>query len=263
MSDVTRPLQGREKIAVRCTQAALVVGLLAAWHYATAVKAISSLMLPSMQDVALQFLGILRAGTFWGDMAVTLDEIIWSFLIAAVLGAALGFALSRRRIDIVVFEPLLAGLYAIPIIVIYPLYVLFFGLGPNSKIALGATTAFFPIVLSTMTGFAAVPRRLLDASRVMGASHWKLFRYVLVPAAFPLIVAGLRIGLILAFLSIIGGEMLASYRGIGRLIIDQAEAMNTGRMYGYIVFLVIFSLALNALVFAAEARIGRPRRHRE
>jgi len=262
MPDVASPLRGREKIAVRCTQVALAVGLLAAWHYATATKTVSSLMLPPPQDVVLQFIGILRAGTFWSDLAVTFQEIIVSFLIAAIAGVALGFAASRRRLDVQVFEPLLAALYAIPIIVIYPLYVLFFGLGPNSKIALGATTAFFPIALNTITGFAGVPRRLLDASRVMGASHWKMLRHVLIPAAFPLIVAGLRIGLILAFLSIIGGEMLASYRGIGRLIIDQAEAMNSARMYGYIVFLLILSLVLNALVFAAESWVSGRRRHR-
>jgi ABC-type nitrate/sulfonate/bicarbonate transport system permease component len=261
MPDVTEPLRGREKAVVRALQVGLILGLLAAWHYATATKAVSSLMLPPMQDVALQFLGILKAGTFWGDLAVTLDEIIWSFLVASVLGIALGFALSRRRLDVLVFEPILAGLYAIPVIVIYPLYVLFFGLGPNSKIALGATIAFFPIALSTMTGFAGVPRGLLNASRVMGASNWKTFRYVLLPAAFPLIIAGLRIGFILAFLSIIGGEMLASYRGLGRLIIDQAEAMNTGRMYAYIVFLLVLSLALNALLFAGETWLGRRPRH--
>ena len=150
------------------------------------------------------------------------------------------------------FEPILSGLYAVPMVVIYPLYVLFFGLGANSKIALGASVAFFPIALHTMSGFASVSPRLTDASRAMGASSWKLFKHVLFPAAFPIVIAGMRIGFILAFLSVIGGEMLASYRGIGRLIIDQAEAMNTATMYAYIVFLVILSLALNSVVFAAE-----------
>ena len=257
MPDISQPLRGRERLAVIGLQVVMAIGLLGAWHYATASGAVSRLMLPPMQDVALDFVAILKAGEFWGDLWVTIEEIIWSFLIASILGTAIGFAISRRRTDLQVFEPIIAGLYAVPMIVVYPLYVLFFGLGPGSKIALGTTIAFFPIALSTMSGFAGVSSRLLDASRAMGASHWKTFRYVLLPAAFPIVVAGLRIGFILAFLSIIGGEMLASYRGIGRLIINEAEAMNTAHMYAYIVFLVFLSLALNSLVFGVEAWVGR------
>jgi ABC-type nitrate/sulfonate/bicarbonate transport system permease component len=261
MSAVSLPLGGREKIKVRCLQIGMAAGLLFAWRYATVDKAVSSLLLPRMGDVMRQFIAILAAGEFWGDLGVTLNEIIWSFLLAGVFGCALGYAMSRRRFDLQVFEPIMAGLYAIPIIVIYPLYVLYFGLGPESKIALGGTTAFFPIVLSTMTGFSGVSRPLVLAAKAMGASHWKMFRYVLLPGAFPIIIAGLRIGFILAFLSIIGGEMLASYRGIGRLIINEAEAMNTARMYAYIIFLLILSLALNGLVFGVEAWVNRrPRR---
>jgi ABC-type nitrate/sulfonate/bicarbonate transport system permease component len=80
-----------------------------------------------------------------------------------------------------------------------------------------------------------------------------MFRHVMLPAAFPAVLAGLRIGFILSFLSIIGAEMIASYRGIGRLIINQAEAMNTATMYAYIVFLVMIALLINLLDFMVEA----------
>lgn len=253
MTPVSQPLHGREKLIVIFLQICLTVGALALWRYATASKAISSIMLPPPGDVVRSFVEIARAGTFWGDLGVTLKEVFGSFALAAVLGLAVGYAASRRSFDIRVFEPMMAALYAVPIIVVYPLYVLFFGFGPSSKIALGASVAFFPIVLHTMSGFAGVAPRLLEAARAMGASNWKLFTQVLLPGAFPAVIAGMRIGFITGFLAVIGGEMLASYNGLGRLIIDQAEAMNTATMYGYIVILIILSLVLNAIVFAVEA----------
>lgn len=260
MSQVTQPMRGGERLAVIGLQVCMAVGALGLWYYVTADKAVSSLMLPPPGSVVRQFFQILRAGAFWEDLGVTLQEIVGSFVIAALLGVAAGFVVSRSNFNVRVFEPIMAGLYAIPMIIIYPLYVLFFGLGASSKIALGASVALFPIALHTVSGFASVSPRLIDASKVMGASNWKLFKYVLFPAAFPIVLAGMRIGFILAFLSVIGGEMLASYRGIGRLIIDQAEAMNTSTMYAYIVFLVVLSLVLNLMVFAAERRlVGRLR----
>jgi ABC-type nitrate/sulfonate/bicarbonate transport system permease component len=257
MAPVSQPLRGQEKLVVVFLQISLAIGAFALWHYATASKAISSIMLPPPDSVARSFVQIVRAGDFWGDLGVTLREVFGSFVLAASLGLALGFAISRRSFDIRVFEPMMAALYAVPIIVVYPLYVLFFGFGPASKIALGASVAFFPIVLHTISGFAGVAPRLIEAARVMGASNWKLFTQVLLPGAFPAVIAGMRIGFITGFLSVIGGEMLASYNGIGRLIIDQAEAMNTATMYAYIVILIILSLILNAIVFAVEAWLAR------
>src|SRR6202008_1429 len=100
-------------------------------------------------------------------------------------------------------------------ILVLPLYMLFFGLGPASKIALGATISFFPIVLSTIAGFGNVDRTLVTAAKSMGASDYQLFRYVLVPAALPVILSGLRMGFTIALLAIIGSEVIASLAGPG------------------------------------------------
>ena len=97
---------------------------------------------------------------------------------------------AARNICISVFEPLLAGIYSVPIILFLPLYVLFFGLGPGSKIALGTTISFFPIVLNTIAGFGYVDRIFITAARSMGASDFQMFRYVLLPAALPVILTG-------------------------------------------------------------------------
>jgi ABC-type nitrate/sulfonate/bicarbonate transport system permease component len=135
--------------------------------------------------------------------------------------------------------------------------LLFFGLGPASKIALGATISFFPIVLSTIAGFGNVDRTLVTAARSMGASNYQLFRYVLVPAALPVILTGLRMGFTLALLAILGSETIASLAGLGHHIVQLAENMEMARMFAYIAFVVAITVLLNSLVSYLEARGGR------
>jgi ABC-type nitrate/sulfonate/bicarbonate transport system permease component len=153
-----------------------------------------------------------------------------------------------------VFEPLFASIYAIPIILFLPLFVLFFGLGPASKIAIGATIGFFPITLSTIAGFAGVDRLYVTAARSMGASGFDLFRHVLLPAALPVILTGLRMGFTTALLSIIGSETLASLAGLGHRIVSLAESMEMAPMFAYIVFVIAIAAILNAIVSTLEAR---------
>src|SRR6185312_15455582 len=194
-----------------------------------------------------QFLRVVAAGDFIADLRTTVYELLMALAIALVCGGTVGYLTSRTRFRIRVFDPLLSDLYSVPGIVIYPLYVLFFGLGPPSKIAIGATIAFFPVALSTMTAFGTVDPVLVRAAKSMGASDWQLFRYVL-PAAFPLIVTGVRMGIIIAFLAIIGSETIASLSGLGHQIVTFAESMNMTVMFAYIVFVILIALLLNGFV---------------
>ena len=144
-----------------------------------------------------------------------------------------------------------------PIILFLPLYILFFGLGPASKIALGATISFFPVVLNTIAGFGNVDRIFTLSARSMGASDFQLFRWVLLPAAFPVILTGLRIGFTVALLSILGSETIASLAGLGHRIVHLAEGMDTARMFAYIAFAVAIALFLNTVTSTLEARAKR------
>ena len=168
-------------------------------------------------------------------------------------GITLGYLISRSQYSIRVFEPLFAGIYSVPIILFLPLYVLFFGLGPASKIALGATISFFPIVLNTIAGFGYVDRIFVTAARSMGASDYQMFRHVLLPAALPVILTGMRIGFTVALLSILGSETIASLAGLGHRIVHLAEGMETARMFAYIVFVVVIAVILNTVRVVARS----------
>jgi ABC-type nitrate/sulfonate/bicarbonate transport system permease component len=249
------PERKREKpLASRMVQVAFLIVLALLWYLATTRWKVSPLLLPNPLKVLGDFWDILKTGEFLGDLRVTLTELALAFAISASCGIVVGYLISRTQYRIRVFEPLFSAIYAVPIILFLPLYVLFFGLGPASKIALGATISFFPIALSTVAGFGNVDRVLLTAARSMGASDLKLFRYVLLPAAFPIIMTGMRMGFTVALLSIIGSETIASLAGLGHRIVHLAENMEMARMFAYIIFVVAIAAILNTLASALEAR---------
>jgi ABC-type nitrate/sulfonate/bicarbonate transport system permease component len=246
--------RNREATVSRLIQASFLIGLILVWYLAATRWGVNRLLLPNPAAVYDNLFDILRSGEFVDDLRTTLGELAAAFAISAGGGVALGYLISRSRYWIKVFEPLFAAIYAIPIILFLPLFVLFFGLGPASKIALGASISFFPIVVNTIAGFGHVDPLFVTAARSMGASDYRLFRHVLLPAAFPVILTGLRMGFTTALLSIIGSETLASLAGLGHRIVHLAEAMEMARMFAYIVFVIAIAVTLNAIVSALEAR---------
>ena len=249
-----RAAPDRSRWASRAVQALFLGALLSFWYFLTASGRVSPILLPDPVSVFHELSDVLWTGEFVGDLLITLTELAVAFAISMVLGVVTGYLISRSPYLITVFEPLLAGAYAIPIILFLPLFVLFFGLGPASKIAIGAAISFFPIVINTIAGFGHVEPLFVNAARSMGASDYHLFRYVLMPAALPVMLTGLRMGFTVALLSIIGSETLASLAGLGHHIVALAEGMEMARMFAYIAFVVAIAAILNAVVSALEAR---------
>ena len=235
-------------------QIVCIAAVLVAWQAGSTTGWLNPLILPPVSAVAVALGALLQTGTVWADVAVTLFELVVAFALAAATGLLAGFLISRSQLAVRVFDPLIAGLYAVPTILLFPLYLLFFGIGSPSKIALGATLAFFPIALSTIAGFTQVSRIHLAAARSMGASPFQLFTYVLVPDAFPVVIAGLRMGLVLGFLAILGGETITSNGGLGHEIVTMAESLEPAKMFAYIVVAVAVASALNVLTSYAEMR---------
>lgn len=254
-----KPGEREGKLASRAVQVTFLITLMVLWYLATTRWRVSPLLLPNPIAVWHNFWDILTTGEFIGDLRITLTELAVAFAISATSGVVVGYLISRTQYRIRALEPLFAAIYAIPIILFLPLYILFFGLGPASKIALGATISFFPIALNTIAGFGYVDKILVTAARSMGASDYQLFRWVLLPAALPIMLTGMRMGFTVALLSIIGSETIASLAGLGHRIVHLAEAMEMARMFAYIVFVVAIAAMLNTLVSALEAR---GRRHR-
>ncbi len=242
------------RLAQHSVQLGILLAVLVAWYWATLPGGINHLLLPPPIPVFEGFWVLFTADSIWPDLLVTVREWVSAVLIASVSGCVLGYLISRSNYAVRVFDPLLAGLYSIPAILLFPLYLLFFGLGPGSKIAIGTTIAFFPIVLNTIAGLAYVDKAYITAARSMGASDLQLFWSVMLPAAFPVVLTGLRIGCIVAFLSILGGETISSLAGLGHRIVSLAENMESSRMFSNILFAVLMAIVINGIVSFAEAR---------
>jgi ABC-type nitrate/sulfonate/bicarbonate transport system permease component len=240
--------------ASRAVQALFLIALISLWTFATTWGHVSPILLPHPLAVLEELIDVLKSGEYIGDLRVTLTELAFAFAISVISGTVVGYLISRSPYSIKVFEPLMAGAYSVPIILFLPLYVLFFGLGPPSKIALGATISFFPIALNTIAGFGYIDKIFTVSARSMGASNYQLFRWVLLPAAFPVILTGLRMGFTVALLAILGSETIASLAGLGHRIVHLAESMDMARMFAYITFVVAIAAFLNAVVSSLEAK---------
>jgi ABC-type nitrate/sulfonate/bicarbonate transport system permease component len=240
-------------IVSRSVQLLFVLACGVLWYVSTAQHLVNPLLLPSFTLTMSDLWTLLRDGVFWPDLFVTLYELGVAFSIAAIAGVLLGYVVSRTRFTIQVFDPLFSGLYSVPTILLFPLFVLFFGLGPGSKIAMGTTIAFFPIVLTTMAGLGNVDAALTRAARSMGASNWQMFWSVMLPASLPVVIGGLRLGLILALLAILGSETIASLSGLGHQIVNYSDAMDTSKMFAYTLLVLAIATLLNGIVTALES----------
>lgn len=255
---MTRPPRVLERIASRLVQVGFLIAVGLAWYLAVHVGHVNRLLLPDPVKVWHQLVNVIVTGDFVSDLRVTATELVVAVTVSTICGVTVGYAISRSPYFIRVFEPLFSAIFSIPLILFLPLYVLFFGLGLASKIALGITISFFPIALNTIAGFGNVDEVFVVVARSMGASNFQMFRYVLLPAALPTVLTGLRIGFTMGLLSIIASETIASFSGLGHRIVDLAENLNMPRMFAYIVFVVALAASLNWAVSALEAR-GRRR----
>ena len=172
-------------------------------------------------------------------------------------GLGLGFLFGLPRSVGEVYEPLLAACYAIPSVVWYPSLMLFFGLGPASKIAFGFLLGFFPIVLAVLTGLRSVDHQLLVVARAFGAGPWTTFARVVLPAITATLVAGLRTGLALTVVGVLVGEVLGARAGLGYLINHAYGFLRTAEYAALALLALVLVLLIDGLGALAESRARR------
>ncbi len=188
---------------------------------------------------------------------MTLLEIVVAFALAVLTGLGLGFVLGLRRFLGEVYEPILSSLYAIPSVVWYPSLMLFFGLGPASKMAFGFLLGFFPIVLAVLAGIRQVDPHLITVARSMGARPFPLFWKVVLPAMIATLLAGVRAGLALSVVGVIVGEILGSREGLGSLVNYAYGLFRTPDYVALVFAIATMVLAIDGAAGMIEARARR------
>lgn len=201
---------------------------------------------------------LVRTPTFWEHAGATASAFLLAFALSAAIGLALGLALGLRRFAAEVAEPILAGFYTIPKVTLYPVVLLIFGLGASAKVAFGVMHGLVPVTLFTLGAVRTLPPVLLRASRAMRLTTWQAMRSVLIPACLPAIMDGLRIGFSLSLLGVLIGEMFASQRGLGFLLVNGMAQHNVPLTTAVVFVIVVCAILANTLML----RLGRGIAHR-
>ncbi|MCL6430380.1 MAG: ABC transporter permease [Anaerolineae bacterium] len=228
----------------RLLVASAPVLLLAAWQGVCWRGLYPPFVLPSPGAVARRFVGVVRDGTLWTHTSVTLLEVFGGLLIGLSVALVLGYLLAKSRTLEQLVLPYLVASQALPIVALAPLLVIWFGTGRLSKIVVCALTLFFPALVNTIVGIRSVERGLRDLMRSLGASRWQMFVLLEVPAALPVLLSGLRIGLTLSVIGAVVGEFVAADRGLGFLVNLARGLFDTP-----LLFVALFTLMAIALVF--------------
>ena len=231
----------------------MLVAALIAWELVPRTGVLPELFLPSLSKT----LTVLASDRkIYGEaLLVTLGEVALSMVIACGGGIALGAVvggLARLRILLL---PILSSLYAIPIVILYPVFTAWFGVGPESKIAFAGIYAFFPVVLSTAAGIRTIDPQYLVAARSMGATLTQLVTRVIIPAALPTVFTGLRLGGALAIIGVVVSEMLTAAAGIGYLVTLNRTILDSPRVVAALLMILILSVAYYMLARAIERRM--------
>lgn len=221
----------------------LVAAILACWQLAS--WGFGAAVLPSPLRTLHQIAVETSDADFPAHLAATGKAFGAALCISLIGGTIIGVLLGSRRLAGDVFEPLLVALYSIPKIALYPIVLLMFGLGISAKIAFGALHGIIPMVIFTMTAVRNIRPVYMRSIRTHRLSTWQGAVHVLIPAAVPEIVAGLRIGFSLTLLGTLLGEMFASQRGIGHLLMRAIDRNNAPTIMALAVMLFLFATAVS------------------
>jgi NitT/TauT family transport system permease protein len=202
---------------------------------------------------------LVSSADFWPHFQTTATAFLGALLIATLGGAIVGILLGFHRLAGEVAEPMLVALYSIPKVVLYPIILLIFGLGLTSEVAFGALHGIVPVMMFTMNAVRNIKSVFVKTGRVLGLSTPALMRTVLLPAAFPEIFTGLRIGFSVTLLGTVMSEMFGSKRGLGFLLMNALGVNNVELIMSLALLLVGFAAGANALLMTIERRINRTR----
>ncbi len=217
--------------------------LLALWTAVTASDAVPAILLPSPAAVAAAFAALLQSGDLAAHVLASGGRALTGFALAGVSGVALGLWFSRAPRAEQGAHVLLECLRVTPPLAMIPLLILWLGIGEAPKIAIVFLSGFFPIYLNTLTAFRSVDPRLLEVGASLDFSREETFRLIMLPAAMPDILTGLRLGFGYSWRALVGAELIAASSGLGYLINESGEYLKTDCVFAGIITIAVLGIA--------------------
>ena len=238
-------IPGRKRIKLNPSALSTVRGVvlpiivLIVWQAIGTFFDISKTVLPTPVDILVSFQSLIVSGELAGHLQISLTRTVIGFLIGAGLGLLFGTVTGLSNLTEEFIDSTLQMLRTVPHLALAPLFILWFGLGELSKVLLIGLGAFFPLYVNTLLGIRSVDKKLFDVARVLEFSRFKQVTKLIIPAALPNILLGIRLSLGAAWLGLVVSELMGASVGIGYLIMDARQFSRTDIVF---VGIIIFAL---------------------
>ncbi|KDN77495.1 ABC transporter permease [Streptomyces olindensis] len=251
----------RRKVLINAVRVLLLVGVLGLWEALSRAKVIDPFNFSMPTQIWDQIYTWVTHGTALGSLGeqiwYTLYEALLGWVLGVVTGVILGIALGRITLLADVLGPYIKVLNSIPRIVLAPIFVIWFGLGPASKVASAVVLVFFPVFFNAFQGAREVDRNLVSNARILGASDRRVTLQVVIPSATSWIFTSLHVSFGFALIGAIVGEYIGATKGIGLLVAQSQGTFNAAGVYAAMVILAVVALLAEGLLTFAERRIFR------
>ena len=236
---------------------ALFAGILALWELGSRTGVISAIVLPAPSEAFGALADLFRTGMIWKHLSASLSRLLLGWSLGSALGIALGLAIGLFSLARAALVPFVSALFPIPKIALLPLFVVWFGIGEESKVATIFFGTFFPTVIATYGGVAAVDRSLIRMGQSFGLSWLSMVRKIVLPGAWPAILSGMRISVSIGIILLVAAEMIGAEFGIGAYILLAGALYATDQLIAGVAMLSVLGLCAGWLLGQLERRTLR------
>jgi NitT/TauT family transport system permease protein len=248
--------QAWRRRAVLAGRVLVGVLFLSFWEYASG-RLIDPLFVSSPSAVGGRLWQWLVTGSLWTHLSITLYATAFGFVIGAGVGFLLGLLFGRNQAVADIFDPYITALYSIPKIALAPLFIIWFGIGIESKIAVSASIVFFVVFLNTYAGVRDVNPLYIHATRIMGGGGAEVLRHVIIPSASTWVITGLKVSVPYALVGTVIGEFMSANRGIGFIISQATGLFDTTSVFAGLFVLGLVGAVINVALRHTEAWLLR------
>lgn len=242
--------------ARRLVQAAIVAACVLAWHVAVASRFIDPMLLPPPSDVLARMIELLGDPESLRNLGVTLGEVTLAVMLVTPIGLGIGLFLGENAYWGAAFKPLFYFMSSVPKSVFLPIFILSLGMGFSQKVAFGMFQAIFVLIVASIAAAQSVPVDYVRTARSFGATRWQIYRHVYLPSMLPVILEGLRLGMIFNITGVLFAEMYVSRAGLGNLISTWGMNFDIVSLLAGIVIASLLSIVVNESLRWYEHRVG-------